>query len=81
MGDVEGRRDLAGLHERRQVLATRISEVEECISVHRVREFMHRIMHIETRIGSTGGVIGETIRNCLMRLDQQLLTLRISEKE
>ena len=30
---------------------------------------MHRIMLIESRLGSTGGVIGETVRNCLMILD------------
>ena len=70
VGDMEGLRDLRGLREGQQVLATRISEVEECISVHHVREFMRRIMQIESRIGSTGGVIGDTLRHCLIRLDQ-----------
>ena len=33
VGNIEGLRDLNGLREGQQVLATRISEVEECISV------------------------------------------------
>ena len=48
---------------------TRISEVEECISVHHVREFTRRIMQIEARIGGTGGIIGDTLRHCLVRLE------------
>ena len=70
VGDVEGRRDLIGLHEGQQVLATRISQVEECISAHHVLEFMRRIMQTESRIGNIGGIIGDTLRHCLMRLDQ-----------
>ena len=37
---------------------------------------MRRIMRIEAQIGgNTGGVIGETIRNCLVRLDGQAADL------
>ena len=62
IGQVADLRDAQGLREGQHMLATRLTEVEECISVHNVREFMRRIMRIETQIGNTGGVIGETIR-------------------
>ena len=59
-----------GLREGQWALATRISEVEKCISVHHVREFMHRLLQLESRLGNTGGTIGDTLRNCVMKLDQ-----------
>ena len=52
-----------------------MNEVEERISAHNVREFVRRIMLIESRLGSTGGVIGETLRNCLIRLDSHAADL------
>ena len=73
--DIEGLGDVNGLCEGQQVLATRISEVGERISVQHVREFMRRILHIESRVGSTGGVIGDTIRHCLIRLRQHAADL------
>ena len=39
-------------------------------TVHHVREFMNRIILIEERIRVSGGVIGETLRECQIRLDQ-----------
>ena len=51
IGEVAGLRDVHGLHEGQQVLATRMNEVDECISVHNVREFMRRIMLIESYFG------------------------------
>ena len=75
IGQVADLRDMYGLREGQQMLATRMNEVEECISVHSVREFMGCIMLIESRIGGTGGVIGEAIRNCFMTLDSQAADL------
>ena len=75
VGQVADLCDAQGLREGQHMLATRLNEVEECISVHNVREFTRRIMRIESRIGSTGGVIGETVRTCFMRLDSQAADL------
>ena len=52
------------------MLSTRVRRVVDCITVHHVREFMNRIKLIEERIGVSGAVIGETHRECQMRLDQ-----------
>ena len=69
-------RDAQGLREGQRALSTRLAEVEECISVQNVREFMHRIMRLEAQIGGNhGGVVGETIRSCLTRLDGQAVEL------
>ena len=70
VGEVEGRRELVGLREGQQALATRISEVEQCISVHHVREFMRRLIQLESRIGNIGGILWDTLRHCLMKLEQ-----------
>ena len=42
-------------------MSTRISNIEECITVHPVHEYMRRIILIESRIGNSGGVIGDTL--------------------
>ena len=52
-------------------LVARVSSVEECSNLHHVREFTRRIIVIEERIGVNGGVIGETLRECKVRLDQR----------
>ena len=70
MREVEGLHDVRGLREGQEASSTRISEVEECITVHHVREYMCHIILIESRIGNSGGVIGETLRQCQVRLDQ-----------
>ena len=63
-------RDAQGLREGQRSLATRIVEVEECVSAQTVQEFVRRLVHLERQIGgSNGGVIGETVRSCLARLD------------
>ena len=72
--EVEGLHDARGLREGQEALSTRISEIEECITVHHVREYMRRIILIE-RIGNSGGVIGETLRQCQVRLDQYAASL------
>ena len=70
VGEIQSPHEERGARERQAALASRISEVEECINVHYVREYVRRIMIIEERIGPTGGVIGETLRQCMVRLDQ-----------
>ena len=67
---VEALRDMRELREGQEALSTRVRSVEECVTMHHVREFTHRIIMIEERIGVSGGVIGETLRECQMRLDQ-----------
>ena len=71
---VEALPDLKELREGHEELSTRVSSVEECITVHHVREYTHRIITIEERIGgfSGCGVIGENIRQCRVMLDQCL---------
>ena len=82
--DLDGNRDMAGLSEGQRALATRLSEVEECISVHHVREFMRRLMQLESRMGNSGGIISDTLRHCLMKVDQcaaDLNDLRVRMRE
>ena len=50
IGQVAGLRDVHGLLEGQRSLTTRINEVEECIFVHNLREFMRRILHTETQL-------------------------------
>ena len=87
--------EIEDLCEDQETLPTRVRSVEECIAVHHVREFMHRVITIEGRIGVSGGVIGETLRECQTRLDRcvagivnldtrmrsQELTHELSERE
>ena len=76
VGQVADLRDAQGIREGQRVLSTRLAEVEECISVQNVREFMRRIMRLEAQIGGNhGGVMGETVRSCLARLDGQAVEL------
>ena len=58
------------LREGHEALSTRVSGVEECVTLHHVREYMRRIILIEERIEASGGAIGETLRECQVRLDQ-----------
>ena len=75
IGQVPDLRDAQGLREGQRMLTTRIAEVEECISVQILREFTH-IMRLEAQVGGNhGGVIGETIKSCLTRLDGQAAEL------
>ena len=67
---VEALRDVRELREGHEALSTRVNSVEECVNVHHVREFTQRIILIEERIGVSGGVIGETLRECQERLNQ-----------
>ena len=50
--------------------------MEECTSVQTLREFMNRILRIEALVsGNHGGIIGEAIRVCNMRLDNHKATM------
>ena len=72
LGQVADLRDAQGLREGQRTLTTRIAEVEDCISVQNLREFMRRIMRLEAQVGGNhGGVLGEAIRACHLRLDSQ----------
>ena len=56
--------------------STRLTEVEECASVHTLREFMSKIHRLESMLsGEHGGVIGEAIRACNRRLDNHRATM------
>ena len=51
IGQVADLHDAQGLREGQRMLTTRIAEVEECISMQNLREFMHRIMRLEAQVG------------------------------
>ena len=67
MSEGEIVRDTRDLRAGYEALCTRIGR---CITQHHVHEFMSRIILIETRIGTGGGVIGEILRQCQVRLFQ-----------
>ena len=72
VGQIADLRDAQGLREGQRTLTARIAEVEECSSVQTLREFMRRIMRLEAQVGGNhGGVLGEAIRACHVRLDNQ----------
>ena len=65
-------RDAQGIREDHHALVARLNEVEECASVHTLREFMTKIHRLEAMLtGKHGGVIGEAIRVCNRRIDHQ----------
>ena len=65
--------DAQGIREDHRVLVARLNEVEECASVHTLREFMSKILRLESMLsGEHGGVIGEAIRAC-NRIDSHQL--------
>ena len=69
-------RDAQGIREDHRTLVARITEVEECASVHTLREFMTRILRLESLVcGEHRGVIGEAIRACNRRLDHHRATM------
>ena len=71
-GQVADLRDAHGLRRGQRTLTARLGEVEECISVQNLREFMHRITRLEAQVGGNhGGALGEAIRACHLRLDNQ----------
>ena len=73
---VAGLRDAQGLREGHRAVVARLTEVEECASVHTLREFMTKILRLESMLsGEHGEVIGEAIRACNRRLDNHRATM------
>ena len=69
-------RDAQGIREDHRAIVARLNEVEECASVHTLREFMSKILRLESMLsGETGGVIGEAIRACNRRIDSHRDTM------
>ena len=67
---IDGVEALRDMHEGHEALSTRVNSVEECVSVHHVREFMQRIILIEEKDWGQWRVIGDTLSECYVRLDQ-----------
>ena len=58
-------RDAQGIRQDHRDIIARLNEVEECASVHTLREFMSKILRLESMLsGENGGAIGEAIRAC-----------------
>ena len=54
-------RDAQGIREDHRALVTRLTEVEECASVHALREFMSKILRLESMKRSGCPLLGLTI--------------------
>ena len=69
-------RDAQGIREDHRTIIARLNEVEECATMHTLREFMSKICRLEAMFtGEDGGVIFEAIRACNRRIDSQKITL------
>ena len=65
-------RDAQGIREDHRAIIARHNEVEECATVHTLREFMSKICRLEAMFtGEDGGVIFQAIRACNRRIDSQ----------
>ena len=69
-------RDAQGLREDHRALIARLTEIEECASVHTLREFMTKILRLESLMcGEQGGSVGEATCACNRRLDNHKATM------
>ena len=69
-------RDTQGIRREHRAIATRLDEVEEYASASTFREFMTKIQRLESMLlNNGGGTVGEAIRLCNRRIDQQQTTL------
>ena len=69
-------RDAQGIREDHRAIIARLNEVEECATVHTLREFMSKICRLEAMFtGEDGGVIFEAIRACNRRIDSHQITM------
>ena len=69
-------RDTQGIRRDHRAIATRLDEVEEYASASTFREFMTKIQRLESMLLTDGGgAVGEAIRLCNRRIDQQQATL------
>ena len=65
-------RDTQGIREDHRDILARLNEVEECATVHTLREFMSKICRLEAMFtGEDGGAIFGAIRACNGRIDSQ----------
>ena len=76
LAQVADLRDAQGLREDHRALIARLTEMEECASVQTLREFMTKILRLESMVcREHGGIIGEAIRACNRRLDNHRATM------
>ena len=69
-------RDTQGIRQDHRAIVARLDEVEEYASANTFREFMTKIQRLESMLVSNGGgTVGEAIRVCTRRIDQQQATL------
>ena len=65
-------RDAQGIRADHRDIIARLNEVEECATVHTLREFMSKICRLEALFtGEDGGAIFGDIRACNQRIDSQ----------
>ena len=69
-------RDAQGIRADHRTIVARLDEVEEYASANTFREFMTKIQRLESMLVSNGGgTVGEAIRVCTRRIDQQQASL------
>ena len=69
-------RDTQGIRRDHRAIVARLDEVEEYASANTFREFMTKIQRLESMlVNDGGGTVGEAIRVCTRRIDQQQATL------
>ena len=69
-------RDTQGIRQDHRTIVARLDEVEEYASANTFREFMIKIQRLESMLVSNGGgTVGEAIRVCTRRIDQQQAAL------
>ena len=69
-------RDTQGIRQDHRTIVARLDEVEEYASANTFREFMTKIQRLESMlVNNNGGTIGEAIRVCTRRIDQQQASL------
>ena len=69
-------RDTQGIRRDHRAIVNRLDEVEEYASASNFREFMTKIQRLESMLLSDGGgTVGEAIRLCNRRIDQQQAVL------
>ena len=69
-------RDTQGIRQDHRTIVARLDEVEEYASANTFREFMAKIQRLESMLVSDGGgTVGEAIRVCTRRIDQQQASL------
>ena len=67
-------RDTQGIRQDHRAIVARLDEVEEYASASTFREFMAKIQRLESMlVNDGGGTVGEAIRVCTRRIDQQQL--------